>query len=649
MPGLKIFIDTRPGRVIQYFNKCLRRHEAAQGGEKMKRIAFLALLFLAISVCAASAAELTFDFQAPVIVKGATYDDISMGGLPVSYEPMMPILPFRPVQIILPQGTTAEDIRAVTAAPVEVKGNFFLRPAGYNVPLSMEKQSAERKKRAMLENGGKTPAFVYKISGPYPASALSNFSVQRGRGYVILVVNVHPVFYQAEARKVYYYPKITVSYRLSANVLMDKMNEVCVREMDSDREYVAGLVDNPEAVKSYAAKKMKGEKVDYLIVSSRKLLAAEGQYSFKVFAGFLGKKGLVVRTAAVEDILAATRGSDNADKLRNHIRKMYNENGLRYVLLGGGGLSKAPVIPVRKLHADFKWDSDTFNQELPADVYYSHLDGSFDANGNGVYGEPKDGEGGTDIDMISEVSVGRAPAETPADVENFVRKTMAAYSYAESAEFGRVLFSGESLFPGIYGSSYMAEIENGATVHGFATAGYPKYFPRQNLQDAPSKSWSGSDMIAAINSGYAIINHIGHSNVTSNMRLSSWSMSSLKNTKYYLLYSQGCYCGRFTDSGCIMVAHVNSPCGAYAVIGNSSYGLGPEDPDPDTGVACRGASQYFHRQFTNALFAAGKDRLGDANAASKEANIKFMGHGTTRWVFFELNLFGDPYLPIKVK
>ncbi|EKD68715.1 MAG: hypothetical protein ACD_47C00471G0001, partial [uncultured bacterium] len=55
------------------------------------------------------------------------------------------------------------------------------------------------------------------------------------------------------------------------------------------------------------------------------------------------------------------------------------------------------------------------------------------------------------------------------------------------------------------------------------------------------------------------------------------------------------------------------------------------------------------RQFTNALFAQGKNRLGDANQASKEANVKFMGHGTTRWVFFELNLLGDPYLPLKVK
>jgi hypothetical protein len=48
---------------------------------------------------------------------------------------------------------------------------------------------------------------------------------------------------------------------------------------------------------------------------------------------------------------------------------------------------------------------------------------------------------------------------------------------------------------------------------------------------------------------------------------------------HYLLYTQGCYCGRFTDRNCILSAHVTSPAGACAVVGNSSYGPGPEDPD----------------------------------------------------------------------
>jgi len=408
------------------------------------------------------------------------------------------------------------------------------------------------------------------------------------------------------------------------------------------------LVKTQKAMSGYkTAKISRKSAVDYLIVTSKELAASTNEYNFQKFSEFLNGFGLKVEIALIEEILSQTAGKDNADKLRNYLRTRYNENGIKYVLLGGGGIDSKPIIPVRKLNAAFDWEGDAFNQNLPGDVYYSNLDGTFDENNNGIYGEPKDGTNGKDIDMFSELAVGRVPAENAAELSNFLKKDMAAYGYV-NGETGKVLFSGENLFPGVWGKSYMKEIENGADVHGFTTAGYPQEYPRSYLFDK-DKTWTAANMLSAINGGIYILNHIGHSSVTSNMRLSTWGLNKLTNNRYYLLYTQGCYCGRFIEKGCILSGHVTSPNGAFAAIGNSSYGLGPEDPDPDAGVTCRGASQYFHRQFTNALFASGKNRLGDANQASKEANVKFMNHGTTRWVFFELNLLGDPYLPLKLK
>ncbi len=614
----------------------------------MKKTFLFITLFTLISVQAAFAGELVFNFEKPELIKSKIYTDAKLGDLPLSYEPEMPILPFRPVQVMLPPGKTASNVEVTAGKLIEIEGTHLLRPAGFNIPLSFQKFAEERRKRIALINGGKEQVFKYGYSGLYPSSSMSNFSVQSGRGYKILVLNVHPVFYQAETGKVYYYSQMTVKYDvIDANT--NKMLATKVRDVGSDRETIKMLVENPEMMGEYKPKAIKEKKIDYIIVTSKNFIALEGAFSLKAFAEFLGKKGLAVETAAIEDIKASASGKDDAEKLRNFLRKKYNDNNLRYVLLAGGGLSSAPVVPVRKLHADFSWDGQNFNQELPGDTYYANLDGTFDNNGNGIYGETKDGENGADIDMISELSVGRAPVENAKEIENFVKKTMAAYDYSDAADFGKVLFSGESLFPGIYGSSYMAEIENGSSTHGFTTCGYPAVYPRSQLQDSPNKQWSSTDLINILNSGIYIINHIGHSNVTSNMRLSSWNLSKLANSKFYLLYTQGCYCGRFTDKGCILSSHVTMPAGAYAVIGNSSYGLGPEDPDPDTNVVTRGASEYFHRQFTNAIFAQGKNRLGDANQASKEANIKFMAHGTTRWVYYELNLLGDPYLPLKTK
>ncbi|HNY10499.1 MAG TPA: C25 family cysteine peptidase [Candidatus Wallbacteria bacterium] len=614
----------------------------------MKKTFLFMALFIIVSVQAAFAGELVFNFEKPELIKSKIYTDVKLGDLPLSYEPEMPILPFRPVQIMLPPGKTASNVEVVSGKLTEIEESHLLRPAGFNIPLSFQKFAEERRKRIALINGGKEPVFKYKYSGLYPASPMSNFSIQSGRGYKILVLNVHPVFYQAETGKIYYCSQMTVKYDvIDANT--NKMLATNVRDIESDRETIKALVENPEMVSEYKPKTIKDKKIDYIIITSKNFIALKGDFTLKTFAEFLVKKGLVVETAAIEDITASSSGKDNAEKLRNFLRKKYNDNNLKYALLAGGGLSKAPIIPVRTLHAGFTWDGQNFDQELPADTYYANLDGSFDGNGNGIYGEPNDGDNGADIDMISELSVGRAPVENAIQIENFVKKTMAAYDYADAADFGKVLFSGENLFPGIFGSSYMGEIENGSSTHGFTTCGYPAAYPRTSLQDTPNKKWSSTDMINTLNSGIYIINHIGHSSVTSNMRLSSWNLSKLVNSKYYLLYTQGCYCGRFTDNGCILASHVTMFGGAYAVIGNSSYGLGPEDPDPDTNVVTRGASEYFHRQFTNAVFAQGKNRLGDANQASKEANIKFMGHGTTRWVYYELNLLGDPYLPLKIK
>ncbi len=611
-----------------------------------KTVLLIAFILMFICTGAAFAEEVVYDFNAPKLVKSGSYYDISLDGLPLTIEPAMPALPFKPVSILLPQGFVAENVRVTPLNLTEIKGEYLLRPVAYNIPLSFEKQAAEKRKTDALMNGGKAPAFKYSYSGIYPAGVMANMSIQSARGYKILVLNINPVMYQAETGKVYYYTRTVLSYGLKP--AKKSSTAAVVRDIESDREYVKSLVDNPGDISGYKAVKIsKKAPVDYLIVTSKALAASAEEYNFQKFSKFLNEKGLKTEIALIEDILSSSEGRDGADKLRNYLRKRYNESGVKYVLLAGGSMDANPVIPVRKLHAAFKWEKDNFDQLLPGDVYYCNLDGTFDENKDGIYGDPADGLNGGDIDMFSELSVGRVPADTAAALANFLKKNIAAYGYYEG-ETGKAFFCGESLFPGIWGKTYMKEIENGATVHGFTTAGYPADYPRAYLFDQ-DKKWSSADIINAINGGIYILNHIGHSSVTSNMRLYSSGLSRLANSRYYLLYTQGCYCGRFTDRNCILSAHVTSPAGSYAVIGNSSYGLGPEDPDPDASVSCRGASQYFHRQFTNALFALGKNRLGDANQASKEANVKFMGHGTTRWVFFELNLLGDPYLPLKVK
>ncbi|MEW6070729.1 MAG: C25 family cysteine peptidase, partial [Candidatus Thermoplasmatota archaeon] len=128
------------------------------------------------------------------------------------------------------------------------------------------------------------------------------------------------------------------------------------------------------------------------------------------------------------------------------------------------------------------------------------------------------------------------------------------------------------------------------------------------------------------------------------------------NTKYFIGYSQGCYCGAFDNreplppygSGdylphdCIMEHFTTTASGTVAFIANSRYGWG-------MGHSTDGPSQHFDREFFDALYGENIKNLGKANQDSKEDNIGFIGQywNLIRWCYYELNLFGDPELQVK--
>ena len=89
------------------------------------------------------------------------------------------------------------------------------------------------------------------------------------------------------------------------------------------------------------------------------------------------------------------------------------------------------------------------------------------------------------------------------------------------------------------------------------------------------------------------------------------------------------------SSDCISEHFVTTAHGAFAVIGNSRYGWG----DP---YGTDGASQYYDRQFFDAIFGEDILDIGRANQDSKHDNIGYINQEAMRWVYYELNLFGDP-------
>src|SRR5258708_39188882 len=98
-------------------------------------------------------------------------------------------------------------------------------------------------------------------------------------------------------------------------------------------------------------------------------------------------------------------GADDAEGIRRFIRDAYQRWGVQYVLLGGD----TELIPTRLARTIF------YNGEFIAtDMYYSCLDGNWNADGDSTYGEGfySSANPGTNPDRPPTGRVGPAPANT---------------------------------------------------------------------------------------------------------------------------------------------------------------------------------------------------------------------------------------------
>jgi len=145
-----------------------------------------------------------------------------------------------------------------------------------------------------------------------------------------------------------------------------------------------------------------------------------------------------------------------------------------------------------------------------------------------------------------------------------------------------------------------------------------------------------------INEGEHIIQHDGHSSYTYNMRMVNDDVGTLTNTKYCFIYSNGCMSGGFDQDDCIAEYFTaKEEHGAFAGIWNARYGwFWSYNTDGD--------SQRFVREFWDGVFGENIRSIGMANQDSREDNIYIINRSCIRWTYYELNLFGDPSVALRI-
>lgn len=570
----------------------------------------------------------TYSFNNPSLetidIAGTIYDRVTLNDCYPAGSAGEPKIPSKGVFLLIPPESKVSEIEVTTGAKVILGSGFNVEPTSQAIPMSQTEDIP-----IPVPNEA-----IYNSNSAYPGKLFTQVGVQWFRGYQILVLLLHPVQYNPVTGELFYYTSLDVSVKTVATGIQSAL----YRGLNQDMKEVQQKVDNPEMSLSYSQKYTSSpasfENYDLLIITTDAL-----KTSFEPLKQAHDATGVATVIKTLTDI-----GGSDLDSIRNYIRDAYTNWGVKYVLIGGDDdVVPAPILWVSGMDENVTYYEDT----MPSDLYYACLDGPYNYDGDGYWGEPHDGTDGGDVDLIAEVYVGRACVGTTAEVNNFVTKTVAYINRDINDPYlKKIYLAAEYLGDyGIasYGGTYMDQLVNGSTDDGYTTVGIPSdNYEINKLYDSPSYDWPPSAIISIINNGVHVINHLGHANEVYNMKIDTSDVDGLTNpsNRTCFIYSQGCYAGAFDYSDCIAEHFtIKTTHAAFAGIWNARYGF-------FWSYSTDGDSQRLHRQFWDAVFGEMIPEIGRANHDSKEDNLPIIGRSCIRWCYYQTNLFGDPTLKI---
>lgn len=544
------------------------------------------------------------------------YDLISLDGADYTTEPTEPMLPALNIQLLLPAGTTSREVVASPAGAVALPGTYRIVPAPR--PASLASHVAAKAPQPNAQ--------TYESALPYPGEIARLVGVGSLGGHRIATVRVTPLSYIPATGEVRLNTRVEITLPVVALPGAGPASRSKVV-----RESVARLVANAEKLDELSERVVRGtsrdHEFDYLIVCPEALAEA-----FAPLAAWKTRKGVRTEIVTLESIDADPlfAGVDQAERIRNAIKHNYQDSGITWVLLGGD----TDVVPARAAY-DFFYD-----QGIPCDLYYSDLDGTWDEDGDGRWGELEDDA----VDMYADVYVGRAPVRTVDEAEAFVDKVLAyeaaSFTIDDDWQLG-ALFLAEILWddPDPYTDGGVAlDMIDDAFVP-------PRFDPIVKLYERDGNLTRGS-ALGELESGAGIVIHEGHGNTGSvgvgpDELLSSVLDGLTNDGRGGVWYSVACWSAAIDDDTFGEHWLRNGAGGGVAYVGNSRYGWGCPGYPGDC------VSDLLSQQFVNSLLVEDLAHAGLVHADAKHHYVGVAGiDDYTRYAIYELNLLGDPETPI---
>lgn len=545
-----------------------------------------------------------------------------------------PEIPYVSVMLALPFGTKATSFDVEFSDEVVVPGEQSILPYQGLQPYSIPAGDIFHQSRE-----------VYAADMDYPRLKKGILNTHYMNGYGIAVTVFTPMHYNPATKKLSYYRNATIS------VTVEKVDPSVQYEMLSSNpsviKRVKDAVQNPEILDTYPVVRA-SEEYQMLIVTGDSY-----KNSFTDLINHYAQQKLTVKVVSTSEISYRTEGRDTQEKIRNYILEEYKNNKIKYVLLGGD----VQVIPARYFYcAILCTDGSSYKKNIPADVYYSALDGTWNKNNNSKWGEIEDQDS---IDLFPDIAVGRLPFQNSQQLTTMLTKNLSYQKTPVMNEITKPLLFGEVLDAQTHGKAGLELLVGHKEANGIVTDGIPQESNTiVTLWEPGQGGTSKNQVLQKINGGVSFIYHSGHANENTVMKFYSSDITDQnfnnidgKEHNYSLITSTGCICGAFDKNDCIMERMLKINKFAVAVIGNSNFGLYNQGKSD-------GPSDHLMRRFVDGLYGKEQYRIGDALSYSKTKVAPYVtsvpiaqapDSGGVRWAYYVNNLLGDPAMIVWIK
>ncbi|MDI6781341.1 MAG: C25 family cysteine peptidase [bacterium] len=540
--------------------------------------------------------EITTDEDGYSMVRAEGCDIVSNVGLP--------ILPIKAFFVLLPQCSEVEEVEITSIQQERLKGKYLLKTVSPPQPVSGKHN---------------TQSCVVKYSAfSLQPSVVHLESIQQWGGFNLACMQVSGAVYDAQSGELTWIKQVEFNLRLK------QTNDTPVCGRCPNPLALQKLVVNPELIPlCYTAPAFAPTAERYLIVTDENLAPA-----FQALLNSKISKGMEATVTTTSWIYEHFHGRDNQERIRNYI-KNYQP---KYLLLGGD----TEIVPYRGVYAWVEGgvlaDKSFSDANIPCDMYYACLDGDWDYDKDGIYGEVEDR-----VDMLPELFVGRAPVNTGTEAENFVAKVL---------KFGSATGSGSYPYHEMLIGCELDKLNDGKLIMQAIDEITPGKYDVSCYYESEGSA-NKQSIITGLNTGrIGLVAHAGHANdyclQTGDGYLYNSDIHKLSNPCSFVFNTIGCYAGAFegTQSDCIGEQMVMNKNGGAAFIGNSRYGLYDET------IPMLYSGEYQVEFFRQAL-REGYSHIGEALAMSKLVFVPQSNTGTPyRWIQYCLNLLGDPEMTL---